>query len=97
MMPMMAMPTMVPMMMPMPTDLGGLYPGTLLHRRGGAGIGQRQRLGAFGWSGQDQQSAHCSKSQKSRHVHVFFSVGIIGVTPTARLIESSRAAARTAS
>jgi hypothetical protein len=53
MMPMMPMPAMVPMM-PMPTHLGRFHPGTLLHRRRGAGIGQRHRLGALGWSGQDQ-------------------------------------------
>jgi len=71
MMVVMAMPTMMPMMVPMPTDLGGLYLGTLLHRRGGAGIGQRQRLGALGWSSQDQQSADRRQSQKSRYVHVY--------------------------
>jgi hypothetical protein len=51
MMPMTAMPTMMPMMMPMPTHLGRFHLGTLLHRRRGAGIGQRHRLGALGWSG----------------------------------------------
>jgi hypothetical protein len=85
MMPVMAMPTMMPMMMPMPTDLGGLYLGTLLHRRGGAGIGQRQRLGALGWSGQDQQSADRSQSQKSHHVHVYSPLESSSVTRAARL------------
>src|SRR5580658_4249579 len=63
MMPMMAvMPVMpmVPVMMMamMPSRLGDLHLGTLLNRRGGAGIGQRQRLGLFGWGGEHQQSAN---------------------------------------
>jgi hypothetical protein len=80
MMVVMAMPTMMPMMVPMPTDLGGLYLGTLLHCRGGAGVGQRQRLGALGWSSQDQQSADRSQSQKSRHVHVYSPLESSGVS-----------------
>jgi hypothetical protein len=74
-MPMMAMmpvvavvPVMVTAMM-MEAHLGGLHLGTLLNRRGGAGIGQRQRLGLFGRSGQHQQSADRSQSQKSQYVH----------------------------
>ena len=96
-MPMMVVPMMVMPMMVMPPHLGGLYLGTLLHRCGGAGIGQRQCLGALGWSGQDQQSADRCQSQKSRHVHVYSPLGSSGVTPAARSIESTRAAAQIAS
>jgi hypothetical protein len=101
-MPVMAMvPVMAPMMMvmtmPRPMDLGGLHLGTLLNRRGGAGIGQRQRLGALGWRGEHQQSADRSQSQKSHYVHVYSPLGSSCVTPAAKLIESSRAAAPIAS
>ena len=65
-MPMTVMPTMATV----PPHLG-CHPGILLNRHGGAGIGQRHRLGALGWSGQNQQSADCGKSQKSRHVHIY--------------------------
>jgi hypothetical protein len=83
MMPMMPMPTVVMMMMSSPMDLGGFHLGTLLNRRGGAGIGQRQRLGALGWSGEDQQSANRSQSQKSHYVHVYSPLGSSCVTPAA--------------
>jgi hypothetical protein len=68
MMVMMAVVPMMPMapvmMMPtMPMHLCGLHLGTLLNRRGGAGTGQRHRLGALGWSGKDQQSADSGQSQ----------------------------------
>ena len=96
MMPMVA-PMMMVMMMPSPMDLGGLHLGTLLNRRGGAGIGQRQRLGALGWRGEHQQSADRSQSQKSHYVHVYSPLGSSCVTPAARSIESSRAAAPIAS
>ena len=87
-MPMMAMvPVMAPMVMvmtmPSPMDLGGLHLGTLLNRRGGAGIGQRQRLGALGWNGEDQQSANRSQSQKFHYVHVYSPLGSSCVTPAA--------------
>jgi hypothetical protein len=102
MMPVMAMmpmvtPMMMVMMMPSPMDLGGLHLGTLLNRRGGAGIGQRQRLGALGWRGEHQQSADRRQSQKSHYVHVHSPLGSSCVTPAARSIESSRAAAPIAS
>jgi hypothetical protein len=58
------MPMAVPMTMP--ADRGGLLR-TILDRRSGAGVGQRQRLGG---NGQDQQCADCSKSQSFRHVHL---------------------------
>jgi hypothetical protein len=95
--PVTVMPMMMVMPMPGPMDFGRLHLGILLHRRGGAGIGQRQRLGLFGRGGQDQQSANRSQSQKSHQVHVFFSVGIICSTPAGRLIESTRAATPIAS
>jgi hypothetical protein len=96
MMPMVA-PMMMVMMMPSPMDLGGLHLGTLLNRRSGAGIGQRQRLGALGWRGEHQQSADRSQFQKSHYVHVYSPLGSSCVTPAARSIESSRAAAPIAS
>jgi hypothetical protein len=86
MVPMMAvMPVMAPvmMMMPSPMDLGGLHLGTLLNRRGGAGISQRQRLGALGWGGEDQQPANRSQSQKSHYVHIYSPLRSSCVTPAA--------------
>jgi hypothetical protein len=102
MMPMMAMmpmvaPMMMVMMMPSPMDLGGLHLGTLLNRRGGAGIGQRQRLGALGWRGKHQHSADRSQSQKFHYVHFYSPLGSSCVTPAAGLVESSSAAAPIAS
>jgi hypothetical protein len=70
---------MAVMAMPMavPAYLGGLNLGILLvDRCGGARIGQRHRLG--GRSGQDQQSADCSKSQKFRYVHRYPPLGSSG-------------------
>ena len=71
---------MVPVMVPMmptvpvvpvvPTHLGGLLR-TVLDRRGGAGIAQRQRLGALGWSGQDEQCADGGKPENFRQLHLF--------------------------
>jgi hypothetical protein len=87
------MPTMMVMPMPSPMDLGGLDLGALLHRRGGAGIGQRERLGLLGWSGQNQQSANRSQAQKFRHVHVFSPLGSSGITPAARLRINPRSSA----
>jgi hypothetical protein len=79
MVPVMAMmPMVAPMMMvmmPSPMDLGGLHLGTLLNRRGGAGIGQRQRLGALGWHSEHQQTADRSQSQKFHYVHAYSPLG----------------------
>jgi hypothetical protein len=81
------------MMAMMPSRLGDLHLGTLLNRRGGAGIGQRQRLGLFGWGGEHQQSANRSQSQKSHYVHIYSPLRSSCVTPAAWSIESNRAAA----
>jgi hypothetical protein len=65
------MPTMPAMMVvPPPSHLGGCRFGILLDRRGGAGIAERQRLGALGRSGQDEQCANGGKPQNFRHLHV---------------------------
>ncbi len=63
------MPMTVPVAMP--ADRGGLLR-AVLDRYGGAGVGQRQRLGG---NGQHQQGADRSKSQSFRHVHLDFSLG----------------------
>ncbi len=60
----------------MPPHLGRTCVGISLERRRGTGIGQRQRLGAIGWSGQDQQCTDRSKSQKFRHLHVYLRWGL---------------------
>jgi hypothetical protein len=82
MMPMVA-PVMMVMMMPSPMDLGGFHLGTLLNRRGGAGIGQRQRLGALGWRSKHQHSADRSQAQKFHYVHSYSPLGSSCVTPAA--------------
>jgi hypothetical protein len=69
-MPMMS-PVVVVMMMP--AHLGG-EPGTVLDRRGSAGIDQRKRLSAFGWSGKHEACADRGKRQNLRHVHLFLLV-----------------------
>jgi|SRR5271169_6693455 len=73
-MPMMS-PVVVMMMvvMVMPAHLGG-EPETVLDRRGSAGIDQRKRLSAFGWSGKHEACADRSKPQNLRHVHLFLLV-----------------------
>lgn len=70
-MPMMvpAMPAMM-MVMPPPTYLGGGRFGILPDRRSGAGIAERQRLGALGRSGQHEQCADGGKPQNFRHLHM---------------------------
>jgi hypothetical protein len=56
----------------MPAHLGGDLLRTFLNRGSGAGIAQRQRLGALGWSGQNEQCANRGKPENSRHVHLIF-------------------------
>jgi hypothetical protein len=52
-----------------PARLGGEL-GTVLDRRGSAGIDQRQRLGAFGWSSENEACAdYGGKPQNLRYVH----------------------------
>jgi hypothetical protein len=57
--PMMPMVMVVPMVMVMPTHLGRPLLRAFLDRRGGAGIGQRQRLS--GWSSKNEQCANSGK------------------------------------
>jgi hypothetical protein len=56
----MAMMPAVPPMMAMvpPMHFRGRQPGVVLNRRRGAGIAQRQRVGALGWSCERQQRAN---------------------------------------
>src|SRR6266576_1538741 len=71
--PAVPVPPMVPAMptVPaMPAHLGGRLR-TFLDRGGGAGIAQRQRMGALGWSGQHEQCADGGKPENSRHVHLY--------------------------
>ena len=63
-----AMPTMVTV--PPPPYFRGRRLGILLDRRGGAGVAERQRLGALGRSGQDEQCANGGKPQNFRHLHM---------------------------
>jgi hypothetical protein len=67
--PMPTMPAVV-VAVPPPSHLGGCRLGILLDRRGGAGIAERQRLGALGRSGQEEQCANGGKPQNFRHLHV---------------------------
>src|SRR6266581_1090905 len=90
---MMAMITPVAMVAPMvvapvvmvaPVHLGGDVLGVILHRGGATGTGQRQCLGALGWSSQDQQRANGSKPQKSCHLHICILLWVMCVTPAPR-------------
>ena len=49
-----AIPTAMPAMMSAPPHFGGIRLDILLHRRGGTGIAERQRLRALGRSGQNE-------------------------------------------
>ena len=44
-------------------------PGVLLNRRGGAGIAERQRIGALGRSYEREQRADSGESQNFRELH----------------------------
>ena len=70
-----------PVVMVAPVHLGGDVLGVILHRGGATGTGQRQCLGALGWSSQDQQRANGSKPQKSCHVHICILPWVMCVTP----------------
>ncbi len=76
--PMVVAPVMVVMA---PMHLGGDVLGVILHRGGATGTGQRQCLGALGWSSQDQQRANGSKPQKSCHLHICILLWVMCVTP----------------
>jgi hypothetical protein len=79
--PMVMAPVMVVMA---PMHLGGDVLGVILHRGGATGTGQRQCLGALGWSSQDQQRANGSKPQKSCHPHICILLWVMCVTPAPR-------------
>src|SRR6267154_1883557 len=81
---MMAMITTVAPMVVVPVHLGGDVLAVILHRRGAAGTGQRQCLGALGRSSQDQQRANGSKPQKSCHAHRCILLWVKCVTPAPR-------------
>jgi hypothetical protein len=67
---MMMVPAM-PMVMAVvpPMHFRGRQPGVLLNRRGGAGIAERQRIGALGWSGERQQRANGGEPKNFRELH----------------------------
>jgi hypothetical protein len=66
-MAMMMVPAMPPMMVMMPPmHFRGRQPGVVLNRRGGAGIAERQRIGAFGWGCERQQRANGGEPQNFR-------------------------------
>jgi hypothetical protein len=52
-----------------PPHFGRRHLRAFLDRRGGGGIGQRQRLGLLRRSGKDQYRTNCSESQNPRHLH----------------------------
>ena len=61
------MPAMPPMMvMVPPMHFRGRQPGVFLNRRGGAGIAERQRIGALGWSCEHEQRANGGEPQNFR-------------------------------
>ena len=63
-----AMPPVVVVMMP-PMHLRCRQPGIFLNRRGGAGIAERQRIGALGWSGEREQRANGGEPHNFRERH----------------------------
>jgi hypothetical protein len=62
-----AMPTVMAMMPPM--HFRCRQPGIFLNRRGGAGIAERQRIGALDWSCEREQRADSGESQNFRELH----------------------------
>ena len=56
-----AMPTVMP-----PMHFRGRQPGVLLNRRGGAGIAERQRIGALGWSREREQRTNGGEPKNFR-------------------------------
>ncbi|MEH2618711.1 MULTISPECIES: hypothetical protein [unclassified Bradyrhizobium] len=64
---MVVMPAMPPMMvMVPPMHFRGRQPGVLLNRRGGAGIAERQRIGALGRSCERKQRANGGERKNFR-------------------------------
>jgi hypothetical protein len=64
-----AMPPMMMMMTVPPMHFRGRQPGIVLNRRGGAGIAERQRVGALGWSCEREQRANGGEPQNFRELH----------------------------
>jgi hypothetical protein len=62
-------------MMMSPSHFSGIRFGILLHRRGGAGIAERQRLCALGRSGENEQCPDGGKPEYFRHLHLMVSLG----------------------
>jgi hypothetical protein len=66
-----AVPPMMMMMTVPPMHFGGREPGIFLNRRGGAGIAERQRIGAFGRSCEREQRADGGEPQNFRELHEY--------------------------
>ena len=81
---------MVPAVPVAPAHLGGCLLRIVLDRGGGAGTDQRHRLRTLRWSSQDEQRADGGKAQKSRDIHAYFSLGVIGYRVGARLLGAGR-------
>jgi hypothetical protein len=64
---MMVVPAVMAVMPPM--HFGRRQPGVFLNRRGGAGIAERHRVGALGWSCEREQRADGGESQNFRKLH----------------------------
>jgi hypothetical protein len=66
-MAMMMVPAVPPMMAVMPPmHFRRRQPGVFLNRRGGAGIAERHRVGALGWSSERKQRANGSEPKNFR-------------------------------
>jgi hypothetical protein len=64
------MPAVPPMMVMMPPmHFRGRQSGVFLNRRGGAGIAERHRIGALGWSREREQCANGGQPQNFRERH----------------------------
>jgi hypothetical protein len=67
---MMVVPTVMAVMTMMsPVHFGRRQPGVFLNRRGGAGIAERHRVDALGWSCEREQRANGGESQNFRKLH----------------------------
>jgi hypothetical protein len=63
-------PAVPPMMVTMPPmHFRGRQPGVFLNRRGGAGIAERQRIGALGRRCEREQCANGGEPQNFRELH----------------------------
>jgi hypothetical protein len=62
-----AMPTVMAVVPPM--HFRRRQPGIFLNRRGGAGVAERQRIGALGWSREREKRANGGEPQNFRELH----------------------------